>query len=551
MSQANLSISSISTREPIFPGSPVSLIVVVKNSGSLSSNDTVLRLYISGPSGFATNFSYALSPILPDSNETLSFTLSRATPVPGTYNVAGNVTYVSVYTSGSYHYVSGMLVSPNFKTSYLVSPLPQIPHRPQPTGYFPVPAASVPPTPIGNISFTEFPLLTTMVNGSSSILPLRIYNNGTSPIWVNITNYFNETVRLSPSARNIYLLGHQGLRTDILASVNRTVSEGYYVVPLNISVSAPSSKLVLEHLFLGISVRNRFHLNPAIFNNLMLENLSRDASGQIDVTNPYNTTLFNSTLSLMLPLSAVNTSSDISLAGAVGNVSVFGSDYLLQWRVPEILPNQNYSVYYTLSNVQNPDSLQSFITTFAQPSTIPESVLTLLDVDVPIFYVNQSDSISVTTLYVGADQENISFYLLAPSTVPVINPKVAFHAYPNMVLAPQFNISGIKTPGTYMLSLEVVGHGINHTYSIPIVVLPAKPAVAPSSVPTALPSLPITGQKYIINGAREYADALSLAIVIIVVVVATIKNLRKAKRSRKRMHELSELKERIQRGEFE
>lgn len=543
MTDANLSISSSFVQEPILAGSHVSLSLVVSNNGSLSSNDTILRLYVSGPSGPVANFSYALSPILPASNESIYLTLPGIAPTTGSYTINGNVIYNSTYRSGNYLYISAPISSPNFSVPYTVSQ-PQLP--PPPNTHVHV---ILPSTPIGNISITVFPLLSTMANGSSDILPLALYNNGDAPMWVNMSNYAIDNITLSSLSPNLYLLGHQGVQEDILASAGSTVEEGDYVIPLNITYVSPGSIPSTGRIPFEISIRNESRPYPMLFNNVVLLNRSKSASGQIKVVNPYNSPIFNSTVSLLLPLMTVKNSSDITLSGAKGNITVSGKNYLLQWDIPDIPPAKTYFVYYTISNIAIPNYLQSSAMTFAKPSQASQSTLDIIDVDAPTLYVNRSGTISVIAMYVGPNPENITFTLLAPSRVPVEYPSESFHSYPNMEMNPEFNISGVRTSGTYMLFLKVHGIGINDTYSIPMVILPLPPVSPPPSTAVSQ-NKTAPRQNITLSGtAQRYAEALLIAIIAIAFAAVIIKNLSRAKHNKRVLHEFRESEEHMRRGE--
>ena len=179
------------------------------------------------------------------------------------------------------------------------------------------------------------------------------------------------------------------------------------------------------------------------------------------------------------------------------------------------------------------------------PSTTQTSSVNILYMNIPTVYTNQSAAITLSGLYTGTSQNNVTLSLVGPPEVNIPNGVQRLQLAPNTAFSTTFGVAGPAQSGTYLMTLYVRGQGISENYSFNMIALPYTKPIT-TSVATTIPPSPSTLKpgEYIIPSL-----AVIGAIIVGVIVAETHKKLGKPKYSRERAQELAHIKKQVQRGE--
>jgi len=469
---ANLTMLSVSASPPSAQtNSQISVTVNVLNDGSLAANNIVLYTRISGPNGFIYFANTILSSLSPSQSETSSFSISGVAPSAGTYVVNENATYETSFTEGS-NTITINSVSKNFTTSYVITAVSSGSSGGSGLNFLntslPEPQAN-----IGSLIFTQMPVLTTIISGNSTITGLGLHNNGTTPIWVNITVPKFNFGEISLSASSIYLLPRQTVEIEIYFYANQSAPTASYVLPVNYTVTSA----VISHSSPNIAFKGQFYTGLSIvkpsFNPVFLRSTTLGPGGslltQYTVYNPSNIILLNTLLTTRIPASLVKNGT-IFLTGAMNNLTLSAGEYLLQWKIPSLQPHGTTFLTYSATNVSIPSYFYTPVTSLSVIST-NYTALKIFDIRVPTFYVGKQGNISVSALYTGTNQSSITFILSPPLGITVQNQTRRFDAVPNTALNMTYKVNPINDGGTYIFELYVNGLHVNQSYLIPVVAL--------------------------------------------------------------------------------
>jgi hypothetical protein len=465
LTPANVVLSNFSA----LPGSsPVNSQITIggtaSNYGGITAGNVVLNMLFTGPTNVTSLIREPLGSVGSLSNEIFQVTLGNVSGSVGAWNVVADITYNSVFVSGSTIFADNFITSNNATAKYTVTPAPS---GGSSSGPYSQP---LPPKTIGELGFSNLPLFIGMVRGSSITTQIGLMNNGSRPLWVNFSLPAFTAVGLSLTATSVLLLPKQGQSVGVSLMTTNSTQYGTYVVPIGITATPINGTPTKQSLYLDFRVSNSSFKNT-VTQSISLLNYSKQASAAIQIRNPSNQTLYNSTLQLELPLFTARSKASIVPSGLAANVSLQDNDYLITYYIPVIKPGETLYAYYTIKNVTGPEYLSSASSTFVAQASKLNNTLRIIDISVPTFTVGQKGWINVTALYVGPLEGNASFGMGGPSSVSISNPFMAYHIFPNMVLNPSFMINPINVPGTYLLTLYTSAPGANQSYSIPIVVL--------------------------------------------------------------------------------
>ena len=536
---ANVSVAITAIGSPVTLYSPVSITQTITNNGELaSSSNTILHFHISGPNGFTNNTNYTIGSIGPNSNETKTLLLSSITPYTGNYTVNENVTYHTQYTVGNRTYNSVTLTSKTATAKYNVIP------QPRSSSTTPPPPAPLPPTVIANVSYISAPLLVSLLTGQNLLGQLEVYNHNSVPVWVNFTDP-GSGCTVSTSSKTMYLLPGQSQSVSMLVSAAPDSIAGTYIVPINESITAVGSAPTTFTQYVTCVVQSQNPSGPSLLNTISLQNSSKTVQGTISMYNPTGRGIRNGTISISLPSIVAINKSDISLYGAPGNVTVRNGTYTLTWSLPPSASGQSSSVYYSVRNASDLFAIESTPVTLTVPSTTQTGSVNILYMNIPTVYTNQSAAITLSGLYTGTSQNNVTLSLVGPPAVNVPNGVQRLQLAPNTAFSTTFGVAGPAQSGTYLMTLYVRGQGISENYSFNMIALPYTKPIT-TSVATTIPPSPsaLRPGEYIIPSL-----AVIGVIIVGVIVAETHKKLSKPKYSRERAQELAHIKKQVQRGE--
>jgi hypothetical protein len=468
---ANIVVEKFSVSpSTVMQGSLISISEKVQNTGNLASSSMNAVIDIFYPNNtLLLSASKQMSPLSPGQKGVISITLSNATQYTGNFTAYGSVTYTS--------YGSNRSTSNNGIAAYSVVTNPgQGQGQSGSHGSKPSPPAPPPTNSGGYLSFTTAPLYLNIIGGLADLSSVGLLDTSSyRSIVVNITAPKLAFANITLSATSILLKPGQGQSIQLSINGTNGMLLGTYTIPLNITISEvnSSSTPVKETLFVSANLEGNATQNGGTFATSVSYSGALDqASCQLLVRNAFNYTVNDSVVTVTLPLSVAGNASDITLSGSgVGEVNETPNGYVLEWTVPQLKPRASAYVYYTVKNVTNPQFLQDAPVTFTSTSVQKTAQLTLLGLYTPQVYANSSGEVYVNVLYVGGEPSNVTFELVPPPQISVLN------NYQTVSIAPDSSLSlafGIKasTAGTYYMKLKAFGPLINTSYNMSIQVLP-------------------------------------------------------------------------------
>ncbi len=527
---AIMSLNGLFATSGIVENSQVTVYQNINRNGFLAPSNMLLHTTITGPG--PTNLEMNVPVASPG---LFSFNVGNASSHTGTYLIKENMTYFNgavnaVTDTSEYNYT---VVAPSQSSSGGGggSALPRSPQN------------------ISSVYFTSIPVLSGMIVGASSVSQIGMANKGQYPVWVNLTAPAKSALgSVILSSASLYLQPHTALSVDIAYFINASAAPGSYVIPINVSVTPQGAVLPSKQkLFLMVTAKPKGPQSPQIITSFVLQN-STKATGYIQLVNNLNGSIYNATLEMRIPRSATKFSS-ISLAGAPSRLFETNNSYVLSWNISNISKGNNF-VYYTISNVTNPQLILSPSTTFSVPSR-EQSLLTVFSISIPTFYVNTTENINIASFYTGIRENNITFTLASISGVRIANASQSFDTLPNTYVNPTFPIYKISKSGTYIFTLFISGDGINQSYSLPVVVVSSSGANGVKTSETLATTIPQAEPQAAIN-VKGYLAGLpffGVAIVVLSIVLLVRRRNRSAHYRRERVKDLEELKEHIKRNE--
>ena len=534
---ANVIITNSSVTSRVSTGSPVTLVANMSNFGELSStSNTVLHINVTGPYGFTSKSNYTVGPIEASGRISKTFLLYSVSPTPGTYVVKLNVTYSYNYTINGVTHNYTEQTSPTVSLNYTVFSPPHPPPKPVPK----------PPTSIANISYTSTPILVSLVKGQSVASTLSLYNHNQVPVWINLTEPNITGISLSFSSKSLYLLPAQGASVGLVIKAQQNATQGSSIIPIPETITAMNGTPTSYTQYVTAVIENSSVSKPTLLNTITSINSSKSIQGMVQVVNPTNRSIYNTTASVSIPIVVASTVDDISIAGAAGNVSVSNGAYNIEWSLPVLPAGTTLALYYTVRNASNVAAFEGAPVSFTVPSQVAVSSIRIFNIGIPTFYSNQQGTISISMLYSGTMPNNITLSLVGPPSVRITNNTQTFRVAPNTVLSPQFRLTS-SSSGTDVITLYVSGTGISANYTFDLIVLPqptSTTTILPAST-TTIPQSTFVGRKYTLYG-------LVAAAAIIVIAASVIEIYKKGNRPRysaERADRLKELKEHIGRGE--
>ncbi|MCL5429953.1 MAG: hypothetical protein M1504_00560 [Candidatus Marsarchaeota archaeon] len=541
ISPANILITSL-TVSPSSPsqGSQITITTNILNSGSLVSSNAFLNLKITGPNGFSYVSNTAVANLAPQQSTIISTTLTSVTQTTQKYTVVENVSYVSTYTYNSVTYQTPLLYSNAASTTYTV---PSTVTQCGSCGVVYIPPVPVSITiPSSLLQFTQIPIFSEAILGSTTIGIMGLENmyNDNITVSLSVPKYAFGTLELSSST--VYLTPKTTQLVDTVFEQNRNTTPGTYVVPINVTTrSISNGKLNTQSsvVFAAYNVKTQPNY-PYYIENVNLFNNTQTAKIEFSVYNPTPKPLYNVNLSFEVPRLSMTELTSIKASGPVYHISNTSGETIVTWVIPKLIQNSSALLETSISNITSPSSFYNLQASLASASTINATSFSISSINAPIFLENQSGAISVTALYTGTNETNVTMTLVPPPGlgITVQNKTQRFHVFPNTLVTATYNVSGIGTLGTSTFQLRVFGPFSEQTYSIPVLVVPP-----PEQSPISLPNLPKTPPELVF-----LLEVIAAIIIIIVMIIEAIKHLRnRPKYVKSRAEELKRVRQRVNR----
>lgn len=506
---------------------PITLSVTLLNDGQLASSTIGVNIIITGPKNL--NITGSASALSPGQNEQVNFVLSNVTSMVGTYTARTGATYLSN---------NAIKISNTKNITYVVT------SPPPPSGGGPPPTTPPPPyqviADLPQISFTQLPFSVSLFINSTVVTNIRIKNIMHIPesISLRVPKVFSSIISLS--ATNVTLLPNQSVLIQALFSSKDIQFPDVYVIPVNITIrNANGTSSTTQYLTYSIqNTATNLTLSYKTYFDL------GNATVVLTLTNPTNTSFRDLSVTTQLPPSIISNISQIGTSGVPNNVSIVNGVPTIDWLVPYVQSGGEISMSYMILKPIHIGLLtqsQNFITTLSKPA--PTDILRLINVQVPTFYTNSSNLISVSALYTGTSQQSVAFSLFSQGTLTVINSIQTVNATPNQLLDRSFHVLTNNATGTLILTLSIATNGASLNYTIPVLVLQKPALITTTTIPQAM-------------GLNVYALQYLLSLFGVIAVFAVIATLRASinKRRRQRLKpeiakELRNIKEQIRRSD--
>ncbi len=541
LTPAVISVNSLVV-SPSSPGidAQISIATNTVNLGSLAATNMLLNLTITGP-GLTYTTNQVLPSLSPTQSESTQFFITGVTSNYGTYTVAANVSYQTIFTENGVTYTYNQ-ISTTVYSSYTI-PSPTSPPSPHGGGLPPNITITQIPTAISTLVFEQMPIISTVTPGNSTLAQVALYNNDNMPIWVNITvPKALQFGGVNLSATSIYILPNSTQFVELLISAFKNATQNTYLVIFNTTVTAVGEKPAHGQFYTGVQVRTFQKNNPVVLRSTTYTASTGRVLTQYSVYNPFNITLYSTTISAELPTSITTNPLGIVLSGAVNNVTVKNGEYILNWRIPILQPHATSILAFTINNVTTPQYFFNPITSTSTLSQYNTTRLRVFNIVAPTFYVNQGNNITVSAIYTGTNATNLTFSLVPPVDIVVYNQLQVFHAFPNTIIDAKFWVAPIKASGTYLFNLLIRGTYSNQSFSIPVIVLQNQTAAVP-------PTNSVTQ----VGAIRTYEIATEIvlgAAALIVVALAgyvAYKRVNVPRYNKGRAEEMSRMKQRVKR----
>ncbi|MCL4373951.1 MAG: hypothetical protein M1360_04865 [Candidatus Marsarchaeota archaeon] len=522
----NITIENFSTSNTITRFSTQNFYISLKNTGSFAvPNSISIKILTTGPynSSLKLPYNYSLSP-----SQYINITVAmyNSTIFPGTYNALLNVTYPINGTNGKF------LKSAYKKISYTVVPPPPSPPKPVPKPISPIPA----------FSLMSFPFFESLFTGQSTSAIIDIKNNGNATEYVNFTVPGAYVRLMQLSATRVSIQSKQTIGVTALLAAPTSLPSGTYVVPINITAAIGNSTSQ-ETVYTTISISNT--TSVSVSPSISLANNTHDASATVEIYNPTGKNLTNVEAKTLLPLSVAKSLSYIKPYGAPYSLSEANGSYVITWYLSSLQSHSSAYAYFTVSNVTSQTLLTHLTTIFSVPSVAaPSSILKIIDISVPTFYVSTTNRISVTSFYTGTSMQQITAYISAPPGVVVYNSTQHINATPNTAFTMGFPVTP-STAGTVLLDLYISTQGANLSYSIPVLVLARSAAVTTAT--TTIPAKPLPSIAY--ASLIEYGAIAASVLVIAIAIIIAVRVRRRPRYDQERAEKLKQLRETMKRSE--
>ncbi|MCL5423634.1 MAG: hypothetical protein M1385_00950 [Candidatus Marsarchaeota archaeon] len=545
-SPANIIITNFSeSASTLNPGSALSFTIDISNIGQLASNSITLNMSITG--AYNSINLYTEPALAPGSNETLTIIEpSNFTSKYGNYNV----TLVAYANTSGYSFIKS--ISTKKFLNYTIIPIQN-----QTSNKKSAPSVNITRTnesivPIPQLVLSDVPLYISVQNDSLLVTQIGFLNptNVSENITISTQPNFDNIVKFS--SNNIYLNKGSFLSVQLVFIPQLNMSPGIYLIPINITVHAIGGATSNQREFITLNVYKKVNNVPSILNQITLSNNTKNASGTIAISAPSNTSLANVLLVTKIPLSIVKNESQIYAYGAQNNITISNGFYNINWHINYVTKGSKVYLYYNIEDPKNQLLLQNFQNVYESESIQKtKNTFDLIKINISPFYTNSTNVISLTSIYTGTYNTNITFSLNDYSNAQILDPIQVVNAYPNELITTNFHIKTNSTAGTQIFNLLILGNGINYSTSIPTVIVQKLNTNNVSNQSNFTERNSTILLQHQINNFYTNFDFYLIAggflLLTVILIVMIYKSKSKAKYNSQRSYELKRIKDQIKR----
>lgn len=315
------------------------------------------------------------------------------------------------------------------------------------------------------------PMLSSLVQGESSISNIGLRNNGTAAELVSISTPTGYSGLVSFSSNEILLGPKQSANVAVLFEAPQAYYPGTYIIPINITTTS-SGRSSTQTQYISSTIYPNETEQPYILNQVSLVNNTGEVSGIMEIRAPPGTNLYNLSVKTIIPLAVAPNVSDISAFGIDSQIGVVNNNYEIDWHVSSLPAGMSIYGYYTIRNLQDQAYLKFSQNLLLEPSALsPSQVIKVLQITVPAMYARQNGSIQAEVFYTGSQYGQVGFTLSGPADSPIYRASQAVNATPNSDMVVNFGIRP-DAAGTMLLNLYLSAEGQNLTYPVTVLVLP-------------------------------------------------------------------------------
>ena len=527
---ANIIIGNLSIDKQIQQNSEFYVNFYIQNVGDLSSNNIKINMNISGPTDMSQNFS---EPAL-SSNEIENLNILEpfnSTALPGKYNITISV-YYSTYGYAYIHdvykkYISynvSELNTPHTKNNLKIPPIGKI-------------------TTIPQININTAPLYISTATGVSSTAQINFENPTNSLEIINLTvdPTFKSFVKISSNSVYLYPGGSLGVQLAFIP--NYSITKGFYVIPLNITTQVVNGSVNRQQEFITLNLNNNSNGGLNSYTQITEVNNTKNINETIEITPKKGSTLYNTTLTTLLPLSVTGNISNIHAYGAANNITTSNEFYNINWNLSGTYGNASVFLYYNIKNLKDQQAVQNFQNIFTktnQKGTV--NLLHIIKIDVPVMYTNSSNNITISFMYTGSETTNVTSNLYSLNGVYIKNPLQQYRIFPNQMVKDIFNIQTNSSYGTMLFNLNIQDGYSQYNYTIPLIVeqkIPPQNKI--SEINTTLINNNINFANY------DYYIVIVPTLIVIIVAILLVKIKQRPMYNTERASELRRIKDQIDR----
>jgi hypothetical protein len=174
----------------------------------------------------------------------------------------------------------------------------------------------------------------------------------------------------------------------------------------------------------------------------------------------------------MLPSAVVTDESQIATSGLPATITFADGEPRIDWLVPYLPPKKSVTMSYTIDNpgvIGLLSSVQNLLVIASKPES--SSILRVVSLQVPTFYVNSTDNVMVGVLYTGTSQQQVKFMLTSSGDVSILNAVQTVNATPNKLLMQSFLVKTGNSTGTVIFDMRVETRNASINYTLPALVL--------------------------------------------------------------------------------
>lgn len=561
LAPSSVNFTSFTLPGSVAQGLPVTFSARLFNSGNYASSPITITINITGAATIRLN--QTLDALSPDQGENLSITLDNASSNIGTYKV----TITGVYNTSNQQDTESKIAP--ISGSYSVYAPPS---GPGPQQSVSLPASESVSSLTQQLVILALPIVSSVSLGSTSSSLMQLQNGGKYPEVLNLSvaKSFSSMVQLSVTS--IYLIPNNTAIIQLLVNA-KNVSPGSYVIPINITTTpvngssalagssavattgawpmkglqiyAPTATGHLQTYALPAPTRTTIYVMVRVTNQTATSGLStqtfingNNLTVSFVLKAPPNQTFHNSTIITQLPPLLVKSLSQISATGLMNNISLVNGVPEIKWSLGSLLQGQSQPFSLTIANPSHLNlvsQLQTFVLSPTQPEA--QSLLRVVNIAVPTFYTNETNRITVQTVYTGTKIEQVGIELSPPAGINVADSYRLINVTPNQLLYTTFNITGINVSGTYLFNVYAVVGNSTLSYAVPVVALARTQLNQHSST---LPSISLPSWS---------GDAVAFLLIVaaIIAVLSRIRSRRRGRGSSDNMDRMRRMKEQINR----